>query len=716
VQARGRPDCLELRIAAADICHMHDVAVDGVGSRSEQVDAPMESAITKVPRRRGGEQLNAASSADPCTFRRIAVWFVVAISTGAVLLATSTPATALIICVLLTALAATALVPGTGPERVSITALIPAGFAGLVAWALIWGLASGIAGLGGWSGRPGAVGGVAAFLAITGLVSHRRGGDVVPVGRDWPAAAVAASLMAFVVAVVVVQPFAWWSRINGAGTDFLRHLSAVRLTTDTGFLVPGEAGYPQALHALGAWLVVAVGLPTDAETLWRTVSLISFLMVAIVLLGIATMATKLVDAMLGVRAWGALAALLTALVFVQTAWLSSFLSMGNLMNMLVGVCLVSAMLAALSPALRATPANSVISAVAISVTANAWQLLLPVTCAVALPSFVEFLRSRRTSPLDWIAWGSGLILTVNGVMRLLNLEAGEQASVATVSGLFRPDWWWWVALALAVASIVWTYRIGLRAWSVAAALFVGSSIGVVALLLIWTGSTWDLMLYYPVKALWTCAALLIPLSVSAVIGLFAATWHMSTPWPALRTVARGASMLVLGLLVAGVVGRGASVAPHLVSIAEGRAGLPNWAMSVVDSMRGVPILERQEPGAMVFGLAPSAQEQQSQTIGFSGVVDYMGMEALTHLGVQGSSEVGVKEALVRRDMDELCRYLRVFPGSLRITGPSPATGPQRIIDAGCPEETVQLDAWIRLDIDPVWFERSPWEAVDSAVR
>ena len=52
---------------------------------------------------------------------------------------------------------------------------------------------------------------------------------------------------------------------------------------------------------------------------------------------------------------------------------------------------------------------------------------------------------------------------------------------------------------------------------------------------------------------------------------------------------------------------------------------------------------------------------------------------------------------------------QVFPESLGSRDRIQPRVPQRIIDAGCPEETVQLDRWINLTSTRIWFERSPWE-------
>jgi hypothetical protein len=130
-------------------------------------------------------------------------------------------------------------------------------------------------------------------------------------------------------------------------------------------------------------------------------------------------------------------------------------------------------------------------------------------------------------------------------------------------------------------------------------------------------------------------------------------------------------------------------------------------MAVVSELRDVPIRQEAREGAVVFGLLPSGTASDVRS-GFVGTVDYMAMEALAHLGVEGALFAPVKPALVSRDMTQVCRYLMDHPDSLRVTGPNPATGPRWILDAGCPEDVVKPGAWITLQLDGAWLENSPW--------
>ena len=146
-------------------------------------------------------------------------------------------------------------------------------------------------------------------------------------------------------------------------------------------------------------------------------------------------------------------------------------------------------------------------------------------------------------------------------------------------------------------------------------------------------------------------------------------------------------------------------------MASGRAGMPNWAMAVSSALAEVPVPDYAKKGAIVFGIVPDADVSDVKS-GFVGMVDYMAMESCITAGIEDAFDAPVKAALVSRDMTQVCRYLLDHPDSLRITGPNPATGPQWILDAGCPAEVVEPDAWIRLQFDPVWLDNSPWEGAD----
>lgn len=619
--------------------------------------------------------------------------------------ALATTALGLALCLMITS----AVVPGSGPARWGVIATLPAGFVLLCSWSLLWGLAGGASGLAAWGSRGPALVGMLLLGLLTGQTARHRGGSVELIGRDLPAFLGFTALLAFFGFVVATQPLALWSRVNSSGTDFLRHLGAVRAVRESGGLEPGQAGYPESLHAIGAWLTAAQGTGTSADSLWRSIAPLGFLMLGLVLIAIMVVARRAADITLGGRLPGIAASMVGAVAFLQTAWFSTFLAFGNVMNMMVGVSLMALLTEGLRPRTFGSTAGTVVAAAAISVTANAWQLLLPVVGLAGIPWFAGFLIRGRHRWQDWAVWAVAGVLVLNGLAGLFRLDGTSQASMATVSDLFRPDWWWWAALALALLTVGSAWLRGAVAWSlVAAAILVGSMV-LVGGLLLWTGSTWELMRYYPAKALWTAIVAVVPLAATGGILLVVGAWRLSqrrAGWSA--PVLRGLVVVVVGVVAAGVLGRGAAFRPHLLSIAEGRSGMPTWSLALLDAVGDLEIDDEARDGAIIFGIVPSA-DVGGVAGGFVGMVDFMAMDALSHANLEGAATAPVKAALYRRDMTQVCRYLKDFPESLRMTGPNPAAGAPWIVESGCPEDIVRPDRWISLDIEPVWLERSPWE-------
>ena len=160
----------------------------------------------------------------------------------------------------------------------------------------------------------------------------------------------------------------------------------------------------------------------------------------------------------------------------------------------------------------------------------------PSSASAATP-VVRWL-SHAWPPSVWTigaTWAIAGLLVLNGLLGLRKLAGGGQAGIGDCLGLFRPDWWWCVALALALASPCALYRLrGRKAWS--AVVPVRSLLGIMALVTGFSsgrGSTWDLMRYYPVKALWTAIVAVISSWRSARRrALRRRRLERGPPWPA----------------------------------------------------------------------------------------------------------------------------------------------------------------------------------------
>ena len=233
------------------------------------------------------------------------------------------------------------------------------------------------------------------------------------------------------------------------GTDFLRHLGMVRAVWDTGLLEPGATSYPRAFDAPVAWLSSALGLDSDARTLWAAAQPLALTMLVVMLFSVMAIAGRATDLAIG-GSWPRVGASIVAgIAFVQTAWFSTFLQFGNVMNMIVGVALLAMLLTglAISPA---SLTAAVVFGGAVAVSANAWQLLVPVAAVGCLPWASSFLRRGWRDLRQWVVWAGMALLTLNGMLGVRATSVTDTASMPTVSNLFRPDWWWFVALGLSV--------------------------------------------------------------------------------------------------------------------------------------------------------------------------------------------------------------------------------------------------------------------------
>lgn len=603
-----------------------------------------------------------------------------------------------------------ALAPGSGRARLGVVGSLPAGLLVLVSVALGWGLL-GAHGVGGWAGRSDALLGLAVVAGVSLGVSARRAGRVDLWAGDWPALVGGTGLLLLGAWVVATQPISVWSRVTGGGTDFLRHLFLVREALGAGGLEFGGSAYPSGLHATGALLIASVASGTSAEQLWLAIAGLSWVLLCLMLVAMMAIARRIVDRLGTPGALGVLASVIAGGAFVQTAWFSTFLAFGSIMNMLVALALLSLVVTGLEERVYGSLPGSIVGASAMVATANGWQLLAPVAAAGTLVWFVQWWRRGRARATDWVVWSLGAALALNGALGVLDPGNRGVLGGPTVSDLFAPDWWWWAALALAAFLVVHAYRGGLRSWAATAGGLVLAGGALVGALILITGSTWDLMLYYPVKSLWTVLVVVIPLAAAGLVRVTALSYEWAGTRAALvRTAARTTVVAALALVVAGVLGRGAAFPPHLTQIAEGRTGMPNWSLAAVDALAGVDVPAEQQQGVLVFGIVPAGSVSMV-TGGYVGAVDYMVMEALRFTEVGGDAyEAPVKGALSARDMTAVCRYLKDHPRSLRITGPNPHAGAQWIKDSGCPSEIVDSGTWVSLDIDTGWLTNSLWEA------
>ena len=195
------------------------------------------------------------------------------------------------------------------------------------------------------------------------------------------------------------------------------------------------------------------------------------------------------------------------------------------------------------------------------------------------------------------------------------------------------------------------------------------AVGLTGYLLTVTHSTWDLLLYYPAKALWTAMVALIPLASAGAVTLLVGRGPRQD---AVRNLSGSSFVAVQPWVLASSALASSAWVGFPPPPRDHRRRTCRYAqlgMALIDSMSKVPISSGTEDGALASGWFLSWTGRVRG--GFVGMVDYMGMEALDHVGVNGAANAPIKVAIRDRDMTAICTYLQDHPRSLRISGRTP---------------------------------------------
>lgn len=626
------------------------------------------------------------------------------------------PATSALALLGLATQAGAALAPSPGQSGPGLLSLLPAGLVVACFALLSLTFGAGLLGIPLWANRPLSLAGLTAISCAFALICAKRGGDVVIyAGLAVPMVSVWLGLL--FTAALLRQPTAISSRIYGMGTDFMRHLVTVQTLRLEGSINPVASGYPNSFRVLLASLTSAGGVAADPAPLWLAASAATLCLLLLLCLAVSSLAADLAELLALPRVVSGAAAVIAGIAFVQTAWFYSFLATGSVMNMLAAVCLLSIVAVSLNPSFAATVHGCLIVVSSLALVSNSWQLVLPMAGLMAVPALWSGWRQLPRGA--WVALvGSGLLISLAGLAGIRNSlvlpseEGGEAVSglaATTFAGLTQPEWWWAVGAVTCVGVAVLLWRNDSRALSLCIVGALTGLAGQTMWLLGESGSTWDLPLYYPAKALWTGMVVLVPVSVAGAL------WALRTVWNRFgelvdrkRLAGQGALGLMAGVACLALAGRVAAVEPHLVSIVRGTA-TPNWALAVVTHLRSLPANDPRfrEPGAVVFGLVPSATAQEVEG-GQVGRTDAMVLDALALLGLPGVYESAVKPSLVAQDLSAICDFLRAHPAALRVTGPNPDSGPGRLRAAGCPEKVVGSANWVRVPLGEEWLAGTRW--------
>ena len=93
------------------------------------------------------------------------------------------------------------------------------------------------------------------------------------------------------------------------------------------------------------------------------------------------------------------------------------------------------------------------------------------------------------------------------------------------SGLVAPCWWWIVVVMLAAVAAYAVWQSGLRAAVVVWICMSVSGFAMIVMLMIVAESPWPELSYYPMKTLWACSVLLIPMATIGVLWTFTSAFR-----------------------------------------------------------------------------------------------------------------------------------------------------------------------------------------------
>lgn len=601
---------------------------------------------------------------------------------------------------------------------VDTLAWLPVGAMVLLAGVIVVALILGFAGVQLWN--PEAAPFTWAILVVLiGVVGFRRGGHVSLVA--WPSA------VAWVPALVLVgaqvfrhaQPMSYWSRPIWTGTDWMNHADMVidlrvrglldyRLPTPSSGDVPDI--YPRGLHALLAWIAQVAGAPTSGADTWEsTLWVLSVVMAALAVLAVAgaclvavVLATRITS-----RTWIIAAApLVTGVILVHPTAYGMLFEPGFATTAATVVALFALVLVAdAGPPHGGFSVRLAISALLTLAVFNLWQLMaLPFVLTVGFLAVKWWRAGRRHG---WLVTAVLAVTFLACVPLAVRTFTGAAVQHATTDGGFSP-FPTIVSIAVCVLPLLvfaWALR-GRPVPTVAIVLGV-SLVSTLALglgLLVFTGSTWDDVSYYPAKVLWHATLLAIPATVVAAGYLLQRAW--SAPWfdargrhrTPLRMLAIGVPVVLVVAYFGGEAWTPWSASLGRLAAADGES--PQVPMIVVDQPE---LLGAQGQPAIIWKMHPQGWQFWAlfEDVHATQIARSLGHPVPPLIDVVGHSVPAV------------CAWLKANPDAARVTGPR--HGQDDLLAGGCPESVVKPDLWTVAVTPSSWWADTRWESTGGAM-
>lgn len=580
-------------------------------------------------------------------------------------------------------------------RRSPVGTCLPAGAMALGALVIVFGTVAAPLGAPIWTSRPSAL--LAwALLLIPGVVS-----SVLYPARAWlpPVAAVPAALLAgFVALGSAVQPTELWLRHVGTGTDFSRHVLLVHDAATAGNLSysMGNDSYPRGFHSAIALLLSASGGVTYT-TAWRVLEGLTLVLLTLMVWALVLSADAWITR-LRVGTAGAVRVVTGSLVVVaavQGVWPASMLGSGYVTTIVAGF--VVSVIA--FHWVNDGPALLPVMLVASVLLAHSWPILLPVPVIAALALWAS---QRTWGGLAQLGLAALFCLPPMWVMaRAASSPASrEQVAIDVPVALWWPEWWWILGALVALATMAVAARGADKYYRAAlVGLMIGSGSSLLISIVL-SRSTWADPGYYLLKSLWVLSNWVLPAAISGAILLTLTFYSFARSRE--RPLARVASTALLtgtvAVLFVAYLGRVSAGERTLPQLRFGFGSVP-FTYIVLSDIEQRPTGAERVPALAPWGIAP---EGSIESIRFGGAIDRYVAEALEwHFSNVPSLDPGSSTV---RDARAMCRFLARHPDALRVTGPNEAPGIGWLRQSGCPSSIVRAREWIRIRMDPSWFQ------------
>lgn len=593
-----------------------------------------------------------------------------------------------------------------------------------------------------WGSRTRATVLLVLLLAVPVTASFIRKGSIsLAASGDIPAVVSSFIVTAVGAVTVLVLPFQVWSRAGSISSDFTRHLIFVGNTVGNGNLnyeiENRDDAYPRAAHALVGLLWRVTG-GNGYISVWKTAQVTMWMMLILIFFCLTLTSVKLAK-QVGLPSLAANVVVpgVMMLVLFQGSWVAMF-NQGFVNSVFAGAVLSCLFAYGATSRWRGTLTSVILSLACVILIANSWILLNTIVGCVLVTAIIFWVR-KKPSKTEWFIAAGATILTVvcslPVVLSTLNvsqdaetLEAAQRTGMFAVfaiggsSGLATPSLWWIAAVCTGgVTAIFMFMRVRVLVDNVAwFTLIVAPGLLFTFFLFTVTGSSWDSIKYYPLKTLWTVLPLFLPFTAVGVLWGCNIAYTRFTANRVQVTVRGGkvgvGVLTVAGCCLAAIVGvtvLRTSLLFTELDATSGRAGT-NIVIPVMEVLEtrngdgGVSGGGGKNQTVIVYGLLPYSSESRMES-STTHLYDVVAERATGWLGYRTTSMSGPKiVANEKKNFAKMCDVLKENPDALYVTGPNPQSGPQRLLDAGCPEQTVQPDKWIVVPISDEWYKNTEW--------